>query len=167
MRRWFVVNTQIHSEDKAAFHLRRQGFDTYLPRYLKKRSHARKVDWVPAPMFPRYLFVGFDPEQDQWRSIRSTVGVGQFICQGDRPAAVPVGVVEEIQSRENERGLVTLGLGQRFKQGDQIRVTHGPMADHVGIFDCADDQQRVFVLLDLMGRQVKVRVSQETVAAYG
>jgi len=167
MKRWFVANTQVHSEEKAAFHLRRQGFDTYLPKYLKKRSHARKIDWVPAPMFPRYLFVGFDPEQDQWRSIRSTIGVGQFICQGDRPAAVPAGIIEEIQSRENEQGLVTLGLGQRFKQGDKIRVMHGPMADLVGIFDCADDQQRVFVLLDLMGRQVKVRLAQETVAAYG
>lgn len=167
MKRWYVINTHVQGENKAVFHLQRQGFDVYLPRYLKKRSHARKIDWAPAPMFPRYLFVSLDPEQNQWRAIRSTVGVYQFICQGDQPTPVPAGIVEEIQGCENERGLVTLGLGQSFRRGDKVRVMSGPLADQIGIFDCADDQQRVFVLLDLLGRQVKVRLTQEAVAAHG
>ena len=33
---------------------------TYLPRYLKRRRHARRVDIVAAPLFPRYLFVAID-----------------------------------------------------------------------------------------------------------
>ncbi len=167
MKRWFVINTHVQGENKTIFHLQRQGFDVYLPRFLKKRSHARKVDWVPAPMFPRYLFVSLDPELNQWRSIRSTVGVYKLICQGDQPTPVPVGIVEQIQGCENEQGLVTLGLGTQFRRGDKVRVMDGPMVEQVGVFDCTDDQQRVYVLLDLMGRQVKVRVGQDAVAACG
>jgi transcriptional antiterminator RfaH len=167
MSRWYVVNTQIHNEEKAAFHLNRQGFETYLPKYLKKRSHARKISWVSAPMFPRYLFVHLDLDHCQWHAIRSTIGVYQFICQGDQPAPLPSGIIEEIQSRENEQGMVSLGIGSKFKRGDKVKIMHGPMAEQIGMFDCADDQQRVFVLLDLMGRQVKVRLTQEAVAAYG
>ena len=54
---WYVAQTQANAENKAVAHLARQGFATYLPRYLKRRSHARRVDVVAAPLFPRYLFV--------------------------------------------------------------------------------------------------------------
>lgn len=167
MNRWFVVNTQANVEEKARFHLERQGFHVYLPRYLKRRSHARCINWVPAPMFPRYLFVCLDPETDPWRPIRSTVGVSGLICHGERPAPVPVGIVEDIQARHTDDGLVSLSLGHRFSPGERVRVMHGPMADQVGIFECADDRERVFVLLDVMGRQVKTRLPREAVVAYG
>ena len=55
--RWFVVQAQPNAEHKAVAHLNRQGFTTYLPRYLKRRRHARRMDVVAAPLFPRYLFV--------------------------------------------------------------------------------------------------------------
>ena len=58
--RWYVVQTQANAEHKAVAHLGRQGFTTYLPRYLKRRRHARRVDIVPRPLFPRYLFVSID-----------------------------------------------------------------------------------------------------------
>ena len=41
--RWYVVQTQPHAESKAMGHLIRQGFAAYLPRYLKRRRHARKI----------------------------------------------------------------------------------------------------------------------------
>ena len=75
MTYWCAVQTHVRSEDKAAFHLRRQGYDVFLPKHLKRRKHARRVDWVPAPLFPRYLFVGIDPETTPWGVIRSTIGV--------------------------------------------------------------------------------------------
>ena len=58
--RWYVVRTQPHSENKASAHLGRQGFETYLPRYLKRRRHARRVETVQAALFPCYLFVAID-----------------------------------------------------------------------------------------------------------
>ena len=57
---WYVVQTQVHAERKAAAHLNRQGFATYLPAYMKRRRHARQVQNVIAPLFPRYLFVAVD-----------------------------------------------------------------------------------------------------------
>src|SRR5664279_3292931 len=74
-RLWYVAQTHVHAETKATLHLRRQGFDVYLPRYRKQRRHARRVDIVAAPLFPRYLFVSVDLATQRWRSIRSTVGI--------------------------------------------------------------------------------------------
>jgi transcriptional antiterminator RfaH len=76
--RWFVAHTQPHAEVKATAHLARQGFQIYFPRYLKRRRHARKIETVAAPLFPRYLFVSVDKSVQRWRSIYSTVGVALF-----------------------------------------------------------------------------------------
>ena len=103
---WYVVQTHPHAEAKAVWHLRRQAFETYLPRYLKKRRHARRVDSVAAPLFPCYLFVAVDMTTQRWRSIRSTIGVTRLVSDGDRPAAVPVGVLDALKRREDANGLV-------------------------------------------------------------
>ena len=55
-RRWFVAQSHVHAESKAAMHLDRQGFEVYLPRYRKQRRHARRIDVVAAPLFPRLWF---------------------------------------------------------------------------------------------------------------
>jgi transcriptional antiterminator RfaH len=165
MTYWCAVQTHVRAEDKAAFHLKRQGFQVFLPKHLKRRKHARRIDWVPAPMFPRYLFVAIDPELTQWSSIRSTVGVGDLVRFGNRPAAVPTDIITEIMARQDEKGLVKAHIGCPFKAGDRVKIADGPLSDLEGLFDCATDEERVTVLLNLMGREVKVRVPLETVYA--
>ena len=123
MNRWYVAQTHPRGEEKAAWQLRRQGFTTYLPRYLKRRRHARRVDWVKAPLFPRYLFIEMDPELAQWRSINATVGVSRLVCNGDRPAPVPARVVDDIGAREDEKGLIRIDRIRPFKQGERVQIT--------------------------------------------
>lgn len=163
---WFVVRTQALAEAKARFHLERQGFDVYLPHYRKMRRHARRTDWVPAPLFPRYLFLRMDPVRTRWLSIRSTIGVSHLICHGDRPAPVPEGIIDEIRARETDAGLIDLRRENPFRKGEPVQIIAGAMRDQVGLFDCKTDEERVTVLLDLLGREVKVRVPLEAVAAY-
>ena len=100
MTHWCAVQTHVRSEDKAAFHLRRQGYDVFLPKHLRRRKHARRIDWVSAPLFPRYLFVAIYPDTTPWWAIRSTVGVGSLICFGDVPATVPADIITEINRKQ-------------------------------------------------------------------
>jgi transcriptional antiterminator RfaH len=163
--RWYVVQSQPNAELKAAAHLNRQGFTTYLPRYMKRRRHARRVEDVPAPLFPRYLFVGIDLTTQRWRSIFSTVGVSRLVCNGDAPQAVPEPIVAALRARENERGLVQLDLSPRFRAGDKICVLDGALAGCFGLYEKMKDSERVAVLLDMLGRKVRVIVDAESVAA--
>lgn len=162
MERWYVAETHPHAEAKALWHLERQGFTAYLPQYAKLRRHARRTDEVRAPLFPRYLFVRIDVARAAWRAIRSTVGVARLVSQGDAPAPVPEGVVEEIRERENERGLVL--MAPHFRPGQKLRILTGAFADQVGLFECASDERRVVLLLEMLGRRLQVRVPVETVA---
>jgi transcriptional antiterminator RfaH len=162
---WFVVQTHPHAEVRAAAHLGRQGFEAYLPRYLKRRRHARRVDIVAAPLFPRYLFVAVDLAAHRWRALQSTIGVAHLVKCGDAPAAVPTGVVEELRGREDEQGYVRLQEQSRFSPGDRIRVLDGAFSEALGLFECVKDEERVAILLDLLGRKVRVMLTSSMIEA--
>lgn len=164
-RNWCVVQTQVHSERKAAAHLNRQGFSTYLPAYIKRRRHARRVENVIAPLFPRYLFVAVDTAAQRWRSIQSTVGVARLVCNGDEPAAVPDHIVEELKARQNEQGFIPLDTRPRFAPGDKVCVLDGAFASCLGLFERVSDSERVSILLDLLGRKVRVMIDVDGVVA--
>jgi transcriptional antiterminator RfaH len=163
--RWYVVQTQPHAEAKAAAHLRRQGFETYVPRILKRRRHARRVDMVAAPLFPRYMFVIVDLAAQRWRAIQSTIGVTRLVCNGDQPAAIGTQVIDELRSREDERGFVRLDQRPRFAAGDRIRVLEGVFSTCLGLFEGMTDGERVTILLDLLGRKVRVVLDGDLVTA--
>jgi transcriptional antiterminator RfaH len=163
--RWYVAQTQAHAETKACANLMRQGFEVYLPRYLRRRRHARRVETVPAPLFPRYLFVAIDTSVQQWRCIHSTFGVTRLVCNGEEPAAVPQGVVDELQRRHDESGYVRLNLPPRFAPGDKVRVLEGAFAACVGMFETMTDRDRVAVLLDMLGRKVRIALDAEAISA--
>jgi len=163
--RWYVVQTHAHAEGKAAAHLLRQGFDAYLPRYLKRRRHARRIETVAAPLFPRYLFVTVDMVCQRWRAIHSTIGVTRLVCNGDDPVPVADDVIATLRARENGEGFVTLRQLPRFALGEKVRVLDGVFADCLGLFDGMKDSERVAVLLDLLGRKVRVVLNEFSVAA--
>lgn len=163
--RWYVVQTQVNSETKAAQNLLRQGYDIYLPRYLKRRRHARKVDFVAKPLFPRYLFVAVDMATQRWRSIQSTFGVSHLVTNGNEPAVVPEGIVSALRGREDTRGFIEMDAKPKFAPGDKVRVLAGVFMDSAGLFDGMGDHDRVAILLDMLGGKIRVHLDADLVAA--
>jgi transcriptional antiterminator RfaH len=162
---WYVVQTHVHSEAKAASHLMRQGFAIYLPRYLKRRRHARKVETVTVPLFPRYLFVAIDRATQGWRAIQSTIGVSRLVCNGDEPAPVPFNVISDLRQREDADGLIPLSMAPRFVPGDKVRVVDGLFSGCLGLFQGMTDRERVAILLDMLGRKARVVLDGDFVTA--
>lgn len=165
MKRWFVVHARPNGEQRALANLERQGFVAWLPLYRKHRRHARRVETVSRPLFPRYLFVSVDLEAERWRAILSTYGVAGLVGTGDGPEPVPDGIVEALQARADADGTFTLDRARQISPGDSVRVAAGPMRDLEGIFHAATDSERVVVLLSLMGRHVRVTVSASDIEA--
>lgn len=162
-KRWYVVVTQPNNEGRAEEHLLRQGFSVYLPRYRRTRRHARKTETVLRPLFPRYLFVGLDLARDRWRSVQSTFGVQGLVTVGDRPSAVPDAVIEAILQRQDDDGLILMGA-PALPKGTKVRILDGIFEDAVGLFERAAGEQRVAVLLQLLGREVMALLPNESVA---
>jgi transcriptional antiterminator RfaH len=164
-RRWYVLHTQSNGETRAAVNLRRQGFNAYLPMFKRLRRHARKTESVSRPLFPRYMFVELDLCLERWRSIYSTFGVSHLLTAGEDPVPVPAGVVDEIRAREGSDGFVALGLPPDIGPGSPVRLIDGIFAEAKGVLDRIADQYRVSVLLQLLGREVRVFVPAAHVGA--
>jgi transcriptional antiterminator RfaH len=162
---WYAVNTHPREEFKALTHLQRQEYQVYLPRYAKKIRHARKVEQVIKPFFPRYLFVNLNLAIMGWRSIRSTIGVADIVCFGGQPAPLPGGVVDALQNQEDADGHLKFVRQNALKPGDSVVVLSGPFARRLGLCDGVSDNERVAILLDLLGRKVRVQLDAEVVAA--
>lgn len=163
---WHVAKTRPRAEAKAAFHLERQGFEVYLPRFLRRVRHARKTSWQPRPLFPSYLFVALYSAQQRWRAINSTLGVDHLICDNNGPVPVPHGIVENIRSEEDERGLLMTGSKVSFKKDTEVEIMAGAFADHIGRFICATDDERGLILLTLLGRQVTAEIKLGSITAH-
>ena len=163
-KRWYVVQSQPNAERKAVFHLERQGFAAYLPRYLKRRRHARRVEIVAAPLFPRYLFVAIDLTAQRWRSVFSTVGVSHMVCHGECPRRSPRRSFPTSR-RARMRTATFASRSPEFKKGDKIRVLEGVFADCLGLYEGMRDSERVAILLDLLGRKVRVTVDAQALVA--
>lgn len=162
---WYVVQTQPNAERKAVFNLDRQGYQTYLPQYLRRRRHARRIEHVRSPLFPRYLFVAIDMASQRWRTIQSTIGVSRLVCNGDMPAPVPTHVVEQLRAREDGQGCIRLQQRLKFSPGDKVRVQDGVFESCLGLFEGLTDGERVAILLDLLGRKVRVFIDADFVTA--
>jgi len=162
---WYVVHTQPRNESRAELNLTRQGFTTYLPQFLRTVRHARRTKKAARPLFPCYLFVALDLARDQWRVIQSTFGVRSIVLAGEEPVFLPDRVVEGIRAREDDNGYVRLGLPPGVCAGSPVRLVEGLFADHSGIFERVADDFRVAILLELLGRQVRVFVPAGSVAS--
>lgn len=150
--RWYVVHTRPSQETRAKTQLSRQGFTTFLPTFTRTIRHSRQFRTSDSPLFPRYLFIRFDVNQDRWRSVNSTLGVSCLITAGEKPLPVPRGAIEEMLSHGRHSPLLEL------KQGSPVRVVTGPFAGIVGKLVRLDAGGRVRVLLSILGGDVPVSV---------
>jgi transcriptional antiterminator RfaH len=162
---WYAVYTQPHAEPKALEHLLRQGYSAYLPRYRTKVCHARRQQIVLRPLFPRYLFAGVDRARMAWRPILSTLGVTDIVRAGDEPTPVSAEIVTAIREREDAGGFDRLDSRQMLRPCQPVRVTSGAFEDMVGRLVELRDQDRIVVLLELLGRAVRAQLSAEVVEA--
>lgn len=157
--RWHVVRTLPQRERLAVRQLTNQGYRVFLPLHLKTRRHARKVDTISAPLFPRYLFTILDLTRDRWRSINGTFGVERLLMSAGEPQGVPRGMVESLIGAADEGGIVDFSFS--LYEGQSVKVLAGPFADLIGRLERLDGNSRVSVLLELLGGSVRVALPRK------
>lgn len=162
--RWYLINTQATREMLAAQHLARQGYRPFVPATWRSIRHARKIRTERCAYFPGYLFVPLKVACERWRPIDGTIGVIQLIKAGGRPLAAPHGLVESLAARMNADGTLDLA-GPDISVGQSVRLIRGPFAEQLAVIDCLSSDERVRVLLRMMGQSIPVDVVRADLAA--
>ncbi len=155
---WFAVQSKPRQESTAKEQLKRQGYSAYLPMITVRKR--RRAAWTTSvePLFPRYLFVHADINQQSLAPIRSTVGVSGLVRFGNLLRPVPDAVVHYLQQAEAAQGAVPGEESWAFRAGEKVAVLEGPFAGLTAVFEGAEPEARAMILIELLGRQNTVEV---------
>lgn len=161
---WYVLQTKPHQEALVEQRLSRDGIPPFLPRIAIRVRAGRYLQRRIAPMFPRYLFVRAEIRA-QWKTIRYTPGVRDFLrCDGE-PHPVSEDVVATLRTRVGPGGVFSPPV-RHFSPGERLRIEEGPLQGLDAIFQQElSGPERVAVLLTTIGFPARVILSTRQLAS--
>ncbi|MEE8602976.1 transcription termination/antitermination protein NusG [Euzebya tangerina] len=146
-------------------------YDIIIPTEEAVEIKAGKKQQVQKKVFPGYVLVRMDLDDESWYVVRNTPAVTGFVGPpGARPVPLSIDEVEKIlaEPEEDEAGD---GEGKAkkptidFDVDENVRVTSGPFADFTGtISEINADQEKLKVLVSIFGRETPVELTFEQVA---
>jgi len=174
---WFVVHTYAGYENKVkqnlasrvrSMNVEERIFEVVIPMEdVIEFKQGRKVV-VQKKVFPGYLLVRMDLDDDSWYVVRNTPGVTGFVGSGAKPTPLSRREVEDILGvGKPEAGAPEKKARPRleFEIGEQVRVVAGPFADFNGAISEIDvDRSKLKVLVNIFGRETPVELEFGQVA---
>ena len=158
---WFVAQYKPNSFFVAKKNLENQGIETFLPLIeMTKRKAARFLTELK-PLFPGYIFISFNVQNFEWRSINNTVGLSRLIVLNNIPQTIPETFISSLKLRCDYKG--KLMTGNKVTVGRKVEVLKGPFAKMIGSVEKIDPQERVTLLFEILGRKTKTTVSNSEV----
>ena len=159
-KEWFILQFKPNAHHQAAKNLNRQGFETFLPLHdTTSRKLSRFVN-TSRPLFPGYMFIKFDRAKSEWHKINNSYGVSRLITFNSILKPIPTGFIDNLIMRYDLSG--KLRPIQKLKKGNQVKVLKGPFANFIATVEKYEDDQRIWVLMDLMGRKSKIQTEAES-----
>ena len=159
MKQGHLLQFKSNSHRLAVRNLKRQGFETFLPLQEIIRRNASRFTLDLRPLFPGYMFVGAELDAAPWRTINSTIGVSRLVSFADNYKPLPLNLISSIMLRCDEEGKL-LPL-KTLNAGDNVEVINGPFVNFLATVEKIDAQQRVWILMEFMGRGTRVKVEPE------
>jgi transcriptional antiterminator RfaH len=161
MSNWYLIHSKIRQERIALENLELQGFECFLPLIRAEKLRRGTLQVVQEALFPRYLFIrlGTGLASQSWSPIRSTLGVSRLVTFGQTPAKIDQDLIDQLRVK-SESADVQL---RHFEPGEAVVVTDGPFVGLEAIYQTADGEGRVMVLLNILSKPVKMRVSPASI----
>ncbi len=164
MLRWYLIHTKRARENTAQEHLARQGYELYLPRLAHSVKCGGRWQQRVTALFPVYLFLRLNEGTQSLGPVRSTVGIINVVRFGSKYATVPDSLVVALKERADpQSGLHKMELPALPETGSLVKVSDGPFDGLEGVFERESADDRVVVLLNLLGQRTRVCLPIESI----
>jgi transcriptional antiterminator NusG len=142
-----------------------QIFEVIIPTEDAVEIKGGKKQNVKRKVFPGYVLVRMDLDDDSWYVVRNTPAVTGFVGPpGARPVPLSYREVEAILA-EPEEGETAVVTKVDYEVSENVRVTSGPFADFTGtISEINADASKLKVLVSIFGRETPVELGFDQVA---
>lgn len=161
---WFCLRSQPKHEHIAAAQLRQwEGVEVFCPRIRFRRKTRAGAAWATEALFPGYLFSRFEPEA-HWCRVRSARGVSGLVHFGGKYPQVPDETIEAL--RRSMGGEESATVAPVLQTGETVTIASGALNGlQCVVHRVMPAQQRVTVLLDLLGQTTLVELNEGDVVA--
>jgi len=158
-KEWFILQFKPNSHHLATKNLTQQGFEVFLPLHdTTSRKLSRFIN-TSKPLFPGYMFIRFNRAESKWHKINSTYGVSRLITFNSTLKSIPTNIVDSLMKRYDSSGKL-LPI-KKLKKGDHVTVLKGPFANFIATVEKYEADQRIWILMDLMGRKTKIQTPSD------
>jgi transcriptional antiterminator NusG len=162
---WYVIHCYSGYENKVKHNLEQrietmqmqdQIFSVEVPTEDEIEVREGKRRTVQRRIFPGYILVQMNMNDDSWYVVRNTPGVTGFVGMGNKPTALRTEEVHGIMRRmEAEAPKIKV----TFRAGQKVRIIDGPFSDFMGIVEEIDiDRAKVRVYVSFFGRETPVEL---------
>lgn len=162
MKAWYAIHTYSGHENKVKTNIERRAESLGLrdrigrvlvPEEEETRVRSGKKSSIKRKVFPGYVLIEMDLDDQTWYLVKNTIGVTGFISSGNRPVPLQRHEVQNILDAMESK----VPLGPTWKKGDVIRVNAGPFADFNGVIDeVLPDKNKIKAMIELFGRETSV-----------
>lgn len=174
---WFVVHTYAGYENKvkvdletrvASMNMEDSIYEVVIPMEEVTEVKAGKKLLVQRKVFPGYLLVRMELNDDSWYVVRNTPGVTGFVGSANKPIPLSVKEVDKILKRGKpgeEAAVAAARPRAEWQAGDSVRVTTGPFANFQGsVSEVDEERSKVKVLVNIFGRETPVELAFDQIA---
>ena len=162
---WYVIHCYSGYENKVKHNLEQrietmqmqdQIFAVEVPTEDEIEVKEGKRRTVQRRIFPGYILVQMQMNDDSWYVVRNTPGVTGFVGMGNKPTPLRSEEVHGIMQRmEAEAPKIKV----TFRAGQKVRIIDGPFNDFMGIVEEIDiDRAKVRVFVSFFGRETPVEL---------
>jgi transcriptional antiterminator NusG len=165
---WYILKVQVNREDTIADALRRrvkiEGLDRYfgeiiVPIEMVSEVKAGKKKISKRKLYPGYIVVQMEINDDTWFLVRETSGIGDFTGTAGKPAPMSPQDVAKIVQKQEEKTAEQPKLKINFQSGDRVKIIEGTFENFEGDVETIDEANgRVNVIINIFGRSTPVEL---------
>tara|TARA_B100001142_G_C14206727_1_gene605990 strand:+ start:23 stop:571 length:549 start_codon:yes stop_codon:yes gene_type:complete len=161
--RWHLIYTKYNQENIVRNNLENQGFIAYLP-CIGLIDKAKDLITKIEVMFPRYIFVRFNIQDDDWPKIKFTKGVSHIVKFGNRLATIDEKIIKFFKRNSDKDGIFYQQQRiSNYVYGEKLTIENGLLRGKEAIFISEDGKKRAKILLDIMSNNIVTNISKEDI----
>jgi len=167
-RDWYILKVQSNREDSIRDamqkRIRIQGLDDFfgdiivpIEKVTEFKNGKKRV--VKRKLYPGYIVVNMELNDETWFLVRETGGNGDFTGSGGKPTPMAASDIAKIIKKPEEETQEQAKIVFKFKKGDRVKINEGMFENFEGEVDGIDEQNgRVTVMINIFGRSTPVEL---------
>jgi transcriptional antiterminator NusG len=165
---WYILKVQSNREESIREGLLRRvaiaGLDHFfgeaiVPTEKVTEFKGGKKRVIKRKLYPGYLVVQMEINEDTWFLVRETPGIGDFTGASGHPTPMLPHEVSRILAKQEEKSEKAPKLKIGFTSGERVKINEGTFENFEGEVDSIDETNgRVTVMINIFGRSTPVEL---------